>query len=123
MRDMTIHLCSELKGTDEIGQTISFGLREIEVYATKSSIAQKEFYSAAQAGLEPEFKIEISEFDYNGESIVRVDGDFYKVYRTYIRNDEIVELYCTHAKGIDTTTEAFPLGQAVWADLKNAGWI
>ena len=99
--DIIVYLVTKRKGTDEIGQEIDLGTTESEVFATKHSIGQAEFYSAAQAGLEPDFKLRVSVFDYNGEKIVKVDNILYKVYRTFeLEADEKIELYCTRSSGI-----------------------
>ena len=99
--DIIVYLVTKQKGTDEIGQEIDLGATESEVFATKHSIGQTEFYSAAQAGLEPDFKLRVSVFDYNGEKIVKVGDVLYKIYRTFeIETSEKIELYCTRASGI-----------------------
>lgn len=101
MRDIIVTLCKECIGSDEIGQSVTYCEKKNEVFALMGSIRQSEFYSAAQTGLNPEFKIEISEFDYSGENLVCVEGNLYKIYRTFTREDERIELYCTCATGIE----------------------
>lgn len=123
MRDIIVFLCTEINVTDEIGQDIGYGVRETEVFASKQSITQKEFYSAAQSGLEPDFRLNVSEFDYNGEKNVKVDDVMYKIYRTYVndRNEE-VELYCARASGIDTEQASQPVKSFTWGDLSERKW-
>lgn len=58
------------------------------------SVTRSEFYSAAQAGLNPEQVFEINGFEYNGETEVEFLGERYSVIRTYRTNYETLELTC-----------------------------
>ena len=87
-------------GKDEIGQELPPTAVRTEIYCTRKSIKQSEFYQASQNGMKPEFVIETSMFDYSGEEIIEVDNVLYKIYRTFIREDEIIELYCIQKSGV-----------------------
>ena len=50
--------------------------------------------------MKPEFVIETSMFDYSGQEEIEVDGVLYKIYRTFERDDEIIELYCIKRAGV-----------------------
>lgn len=58
------------------------------------SVTRSEFYSAAQAGLNPEQVFEINGFEYNGETEVEFLGERYSVIRTYRTGYEVIELTC-----------------------------
>lgn len=58
------------------------------------SVTRSEFYSAAQAGLNPEQVFEINGFEYNGETEVEFLGERYSVIRTYRTSYETIELTC-----------------------------
>lgn len=73
---------------------------EKEVFATVESVGQNEFFSAAQAGLKSEFKISLWIDDYDGEAYVKINGRNYDIYRTYIRRDGKIELYCDKKIGV-----------------------
>lgn len=73
---------------------------ETEVFATVESVGQKEFFSAAQAGFEAEYKISLRIEDYDGEVYVKLDGRNYDIYRTYRRRDGKMELYLGKKIGV-----------------------
>ena len=72
-------------------------------------VTRSEFYSAAQAGLNPEQVFEINGFEYNGETEVEFLGERYSVIRTYRTSYETIELTCEreakHGEKSGTTTE------------------
>lgn len=59
------------------------------------SVTRNEYYSAAQAGLNPEQVFEINGFEYSGEKEVDFLGERYAIIRTYRINYETIELTCT----------------------------
>lgn len=70
------------------------------VYAEMDSVTQTEFFSGGRLGFQPEFKLTIYDFEYNDEPIVKVNGKYYSIYRTYyINGADRVELYCTERGG------------------------
>lgn len=63
-----------------------------EVFADVRSVSQSEYYTAAQTGLKPNFKMVLADYyDYEDEETVRYNGQLYKVIRTY-RNKTELEL-------------------------------
>lgn len=73
---------------------------EKEVLATVESVGQNEFFSAAQAGLKAEFKLSLWTDDYDGEVFAKINGRNYDIYRTYMRKDGKIELYCGKKIGV-----------------------
>lgn len=66
------------------------------VYATECSVRQSEFFAAAQAGMRSDFMLLLQNAaDYHNEEFVEKDGKRFKIYRTYQRPSEQLELYCT----------------------------
>lgn len=63
------------------------------------SVTRSEFYSAAQAGLNPSQVFELNGFEYNGESEVEFLGEKYSVIRTYRPSYETIELTCERKAG------------------------
>ena len=100
MDDVAFLISAISNGRDEIGQELPPTAVRAEIYCTKKSISQNEFYKAAQSGLKPQFVLEISAFDYNSEDLVEYNGTMYQIYRTYERPDEIIELYCIKKAGV-----------------------
>ena len=53
-----------------------------------SDVSRNEFYSAAQAGLKPEFTVRLSDHaDYNGEKSAVFHGDEFDIIRVYRGQD------------------------------------
>ncbi len=99
MRDEIISLISTSIVADDIGNQIEQEVSK-EVFCTIESISQAEYFSASQSGLKSQFKVTIFEFDYNGATIVDYNSKRYSVYRTYLRNDERIELYLASKAGV-----------------------
>jgi SPP1 family predicted phage head-tail adaptor len=99
MRDDIINLCSMGITKDEIGNQIPTP-SSTEVFCTVESISQSEYFQASQKGLKPQLKITMWEFDYSGETTIEWNTKKYTVYRTYLRNDERIELYLTTKAGV-----------------------
>lgn len=64
-----------------------------EVFCSVSSISRDEWYEAGRSGLNPSFKFTLFLYDYENESKVIYDNKEYNVYRTYVRKNEMIELY------------------------------
>lgn len=77
--------------TDEIGNDKKI-ISETDVFCEVTSAGRAEFFSAAQAGLRPEYKFKIWTLDYNNQTKVRYDGQEYDIYRTF-KSHDIMELY------------------------------
>lgn len=59
----------------------------------KKSVYQNEYFKAEQAGLRAQGIIEMSKFDYTGESKLKIGGDIYTIYRTFDVGTDRIELY------------------------------
>ena len=82
-----------------------YGVRETtyterDVYAQLNSITRAEFYEAGRNGLNPEFMFSMFAGDYQGERVVKYNGDTYSVYRTYFARTDTVELYVQREGGL-----------------------
>lgn len=104
MFDNVIKLVSEVKTTDEYGDT-QVTKNEKVVFAELKSIGQSEFYQAQAVGLKPEIKFVLPDYlEYSNEQIVRFQEfgkdteEEYTVLRTY-RNNNLIELVCK--RGVD----------------------
>ena len=62
------------------------------------SVSQSEFFAAANAELNPEYRFDVFFGDYKGEEIVKFNGDRFAIYRTYRRGDTL-ELYAERKIG------------------------
>ena len=55
-----------------------------EVFAEVKSISQSEYYTAAQSGIKPAYKIVLADYyDYDEEDTVKYGGILYHIVRTY----------------------------------------
>ena len=104
-RSDVISLISQNKYQDDLGvwrSTIS----KKQVFCQVESISQTEFYEGGRNGLNPSFKFVVFYADYDNESIVEYKSETYAVYRTYLRKNDYLELYCERKGGTNTTPSA-----------------
>ena len=98
---ITIDLISQTYTTDVIGQRVATE-KTNKVFGTLQSISRAEwtsYSSTGRSGLVPAYMVTVFMGDYNGESIAEYDGKRYGIYRTYERDDELVELYLEKKAG------------------------
>ena len=99
MRDGIFNLISIVTVEDEIGNPIEQETLK-EVYCTIESISQTEYLQVFLSGLKPQLKITMCWVDYSDETVVEYNEKRYSIYRTYLRNDERIELYLTEKAGV-----------------------
>ena len=73
---------------------------ERTVFCEIDSVSQTEFFAAQDADLKPEYRFTVFFGDYEGEKIVKYEGERYGVYRTY-RAGDYMELYAERKAGRD----------------------
>ena len=101
MQIAEITLCKRaLTGYDKLNQPIYTNTSRT-VLARRIPVSQGEFFSAGQIGISADYEFIISQFDYDGETMVSYNGQNLRVYRRYERNDNEVELYCELAIGLN----------------------
>lgn len=96
--DTVIKLIAETITSDVIGNQIVTE-KEREVFATAKPINQNEFFSARTAGINPACKMLVFFGDYEGEELMEWNGQKYNIYRTYQREDDLIELYAERHLG------------------------
>jgi len=92
---------------DEIGQIIDT-VTQKQVYCNVRSISRDEFYQAGQKGLRPKWAITMFQYDYENEEYVKMNISntstqvlkTYHIYRSYIKNNDEIELYLEETVGI-----------------------
>lgn len=92
-KDDICFLMSSTIIVDEILQEIEVTLPEL-VYCATSSIGQREFSITMQAGLKAERTIIIDNDEYDGQKELEYNRKLYAIYRTFVRDDGDIELYC-----------------------------
>lgn len=77
-----VTLIDETVSRDDIGQeVITETLTTIQ--ADRESVSRSEFYQAANTGLKPELVLLVHEFEYGGQRLMKFDGGYYTIIRTY----------------------------------------
>ena len=107
-RSDVIYLLNDSYTVDEKGQRIPTTVAR-PVYCNVSSVTGAEWFTGAQNGLRPEYRVVMFRFDYCGETRVNVGGTpnggdieggtDYTVYRTYNRDLDEIELYLEKRTG------------------------
>lgn len=71
------------------------------VYADPTSVGRSEFYSAMQSGITITAAFTVAACDYQRERLLDFNGVRYKVERTYMLNQDRVQLNCSEVKRLD----------------------
>ena len=69
------------------------------VYANVKSVSQSEWFEGGRAGLNPEYKMTMFLYDYNGEASLEYMGKTFDIYRTYMAGTDKLELYVQRKQG------------------------
>lgn len=94
-----ISLISVTNTQDAIGQTVSTE-SSTDVVCTLRNVSLTEWNQAGQLGLSAEYQAVLWSAEYDGQEIVEIDSDRYRVYRSY-ETDRHVELYLERLVGHD----------------------
>lgn len=71
------------------------------VWGEKSSVSSTEWTEAGTRGINPEFRVTIYGFEYDGQVVVEIGSAKYGVYRTYSKpNSDKIELYLQLKGGV-----------------------
>jgi len=91
MRADVIQLITETASAHGVHESITETARE--VMCTVKSVSRSEYYNALNAGINPTyvFYLTLSD-DYQGERVVRYKGLKYRVVRTYMTDDDGIEI-------------------------------
>lgn len=72
---------------------------ERQVFCQVNSVTRNEFFEGGRNGLNPEFRVTMFRYDYQGERVLRYQGNTYSIYRTYNNRDDTIELYVERTGG------------------------
>lgn len=91
MRADVIDLITEHRSGHGVHEAVTDTART--VMCTVESVARNEYYTALNAGIQPEyvFRLALAE-DYQGERTVRFHGLKYRVVRTYRNQEDGIEI-------------------------------
>lgn len=87
-----INLVTETYTENDMGDTVVLETY-VQVFASKKSIRQSEFYQAQATGLKPAIAFDVRSMEYNDEEKIQYNSKTYNVIRTYDKG-EFVELIC-----------------------------
>ncbi len=71
------------------------------VLADVVSVSLSEWSEGSRIGLNPEIRFTMFYPDYQGEEILKYNGNYYTIYRTYIGRNATIDLYCERRHGTD----------------------
>lgn len=93
IRADVMDLITETASAHGVHQSVTETART--VFCTVQSVSRSEFYTAANAGMRPEwvFRLEAAD-DYQDERVVRFRGQRLRVVRTYLTEDGGIEITC-----------------------------
>lgn len=103
-RSDCISLIGLTRTQDEYGRWKETEISKV-VFCQKESITQKEFFEGGRNGLNPAYKFIVFYADYDNEPIIEYNGERYAVYRTYLKRNDELELYCERKGG---TNQSIP---------------
>lgn len=98
-RDHVAYLISTSYQPDALNQQVPTETKR-EVFCQIGGIRQSEWFSAGKAGLKAQLMLTVFSDDYEGESLVEVDGARYGIYRTYPAKHDRLELYLEKKGGV-----------------------
>lgn len=92
-RYATISLITETEAKHGVHEAVTETART--VMCEVASVTRSEFYTALNAGVQPEFVFFLSlAEEYQGERVVRYNGQKLRVIRSYMTADDGIELTC-----------------------------
>lgn len=97
-RSNTCELLAVTKAKDEYG-VICETVTARTVYCSVQSVTRAEFFDAGRSGLNPEYRLTMFAWDYQGEPMLRYNGKTYSIYRTYVSKTDEIELYVERKGG------------------------
>lgn len=100
LKQTPIYLVDQIYSENDAG-IISEQPTERMVLADVTSVSLSEWSEGSRIGLNPEIRFTMFAPDYQGEEILKYNGRYYSVYRTYIGRNHKVDLYCERRHGTD----------------------
>lgn len=84
--------------------------KRTSVLAADVPVSRTEYYKAGELGIKPEFEFVINPVEYHGETVAEVTDDAgnlirVRIYRTYKRNADELEIYCSQSAGLNERGE------------------
>lgn len=93
-----IYLVTETYVANDFGVLVPTS-EERKIYARVTSVTSAEWFEGGRNGLNPEFRMLVFAPEYNGEEVLKYNGKYYTIYRTYQTDNGVMELYVEKRKG------------------------
>lgn len=98
-KDDICFLMTSITTFDDLRQETITTIPEM-VYCAVISISQQEYSVTMQNGLKERLTIIIDHDEYDSQKLVEYNRTMYSVYRTFVRSDGDIELYCEIRAGV-----------------------
>lgn len=96
----TLNLIKREISISPIGEQI-ITEQKTKVFCSVSSVSSEEWFSANREGINAKYRVEVYDFEYKGQDYAELDGIIYKVYRTWEKGFDKIELYLEQKVGED----------------------
>ena len=93
-----MYLVTEVYIKDDYGVLVPTQ-SERKVFCNVTSVTGNEWFEGGRNGINPELRMSLFKYDYQGEKIIRYKNTYYSVYRTYEARNDLIELYVERRKG------------------------
>lgn len=84
--------------SDALGQEIATETSE-DIFCNVKSVPQNEFFKTARQGIKAKYVLIVRQVDYSDQIKVSYNNHIYHVYRTYMTDNENIELYVEEKGG------------------------
>lgn len=74
-------------------------IAERQAFCEVTSVSQSEYFEGGRNGLNPSFRFRLFRYDYNGETELKYNGITYRIYRTFIDKNDVIDLYAELRQG------------------------
>lgn len=96
MDDIAYLIKEEIRGRDQYGNEILTQTPRM-IYCQIQSVTRNEYYAAGTDDIKPELDLRITHrLDYEGENLVRYNGELYDVIRTFWSGDAVTLTLTKH---------------------------
>lgn len=79
---------------DELGQDVRVEATLRQIFCSKTSVNRAEFLAAGQLDYKPQVMLLVDLDEYDQEKSLQYIDKKYSIYRTFMRPDGFIELYC-----------------------------
>ena len=69
------------------------------VFVNVTSVTSQEWFEGGRNGLNPQLRFTMFSYDYDGQEKIEYNRKIYTVYRNYLRQGDLIELYTELKKG------------------------